>query len=285
MVFERSPRMRSCTDGGSCVSICGSSALTASFVLDGVRVRLPHDDQHHGPLHLPVLVHPCRGPLVLDAVDDVGDILQPHRRAVAIGDDHLPELLRIQQLAGRLDVHRLLRAAQRAGRQVDVPRPQRAATSLMPMPWLASLSGFTCTRTAYFWRAQDLHLRHAGHHRDALRDRRLRVLVELRQRQRVGDQGEEQDRRVGRVHLAERRRRRHARRQQRHRGGDRRLHVHRGAVDIAAQIELQRDLRRACEFDDVIESRPAMVVNWRSSGVATAEAIVAGSAPGRPALT
>ena len=39
-----------------------------------------------------------------------------------------------------------------------------------------------------------------------------------------------------------------------------------------------------CEFDDVIESTPAMVVNWRSSGVATAEAIVAGSAPGSPAL-
>ena len=28
-----------------------------------------------------------------------------------------------------------------------------------------------------------------------------------------------------------------------------------------------------------------MVVNWRSSGLATDEAIVPGSAPGRPALT
>ena len=32
---------------------------------------------------------------------------------------------------------------------------------------------------------------------------------------------------------------------------------------------------------DVIESRPAMVENWLSSGVATAEAIVSGLAPGQ----
>ena len=36
---------------------------------------------------------------------------------------------------------------------------------------------------------------------------------------------------------------------------------------------------------DVIESRPAMVENCRSSGVATAEAIVSGLAPGRLAFT
>ena len=36
---------------------------------------------------------------------------------------------------------------------------------------------------------------------------------------------------------------------------------------------------------EVIESRPAIVVNWRSSGLATDDAIVPGSPPGRPALT
>jgi hypothetical protein len=38
-------------------------------------------------------------------------------------------------------------------------------------------------------------------------------------------------------------------------------------------------------LDDVIESRPAMVVNDRSSGVATAAAIVSGLAPGSAAVT
>src|SRR5437763_17174184 len=36
---------------------------------------------------------------------------------------------------------------------------------------------------------------------------------------------------------------------------------------------------------EVIESRPAMVENWRSSGVATEAAIVSGDAPGRAAET
>jgi hypothetical protein len=36
---------------------------------------------------------------------------------------------------------------------------------------------------------------------------------------------------------------------------------------------------------DTIESSPAIVVNCRSSGLATADAIVPGSAPGSPAFT
>ena len=38
-------------------------------------------------------------------------------------------------------------------------------------------------------------------------------------------------------------------------------------------------------LDDVIESSPEIVVNCRSSGLATADAIVFGSAPASPALT
>ena len=36
---------------------------------------------------------------------------------------------------------------------------------------------------------------------------------------------------------------------------------------------------------EVMESSPAIAVNWRSKGVATADAIVNGSAPGRLAVT
>src|SRR5579863_300479 len=38
-------------------------------------------------------------------------------------------------------------------------------------------------------------------------------------------------------------------------------------------------------LDEVISVTPAMRLNWRSSGVATEEAIVSGLAPGRIALT
>src|ERR1700728_2455384 len=39
------------------------------------------------------------------------------------------------------------------------------------------------------------------------------------------------------------------------------------------------------ELEEFIESMPAMVENWFSSGVATEEAMVSGLAPGRLALT
>ncbi len=42
---------------------------------------------------------------------------------------------------------------------------------------------------------------------------------------------------------------------------------------------------RPSALDDVIESMPAMVENCRSSGVATADAMVSGLAPGRLAVT
>src|SRR5207249_10399896 len=42
---------------------------------------------------------------------------------------------------------------------------------------------------------------------------------------------------------------------------------------------------RPSALDDVIESMPAIVVNCFSSGVATADAIVSGLAPGRAAAT
>src|SRR5215471_1523792 len=40
-----------------------------------------------------------------------------------------------------------------------------------------------------------------------------------------------------------------------------------------------------CPLEELMESIPAIVENWRSSGVATAEAMVSGVAPGSAALT
>ena len=75
-------------------------------------------------------------------------------------------------------------------------------------------------------------------------------------------------------------------RQQRSYFRDGALHVHRGAFDVAVEAENCR-LIWVCpvELREVIESRPAMLVNWRSSTVATEDDMVFGSAPGRLALT
>ena len=64
---------------------------------------------------------------------------------------------------------------------------------------------------------------------------------------------------------------------------DGRLHVHRGAVEVPAEVEFQDELGvlpRELVEDMVM---PAMVENWLSSGVATAEAMVSGLAPGSEA--
>ena len=59
----------------------------------------------------------------------------------------------------------------------------------------------------------------------------------------------------------------------------------RGALDVAVERELERDVGCAGRAGDVMSSRPAIDVNWRSSGLATVDAIAAGSPPGSPALT
>ena len=57
----------------------------------------------------------------------------------------------------------------------------------------------------------------------------------------------------------------------------------------ASRLRLRLNCKVICvkptPFDEVIESSPSMVENWRSIGVATEDAISSGLAPGRLALT
>ena len=58
------------------------------------------------------------------------------------------------------------------------------------------------------------------------------------------------------------------------------------ASSDAVQRELQGDVGECRgSWSEVMESRPGMVENWRSSGVATEAAMVSGLAPGRLAYT
>ncbi len=69
------------------------------------------------------------------------------------------------------------------------------------------------------------------------------------------------------------------------RGVDRRLHVARGAVDVAVEVELHGDAGEPSDERDVISVTPGISPSRRSSGAATVCAMVSGSAPGRLALT
>ena len=105
-----------------------------------------------------------------------------------------------------------------------------------------------------FLRAVDLHLGDAGQLRDLLRQHGVGVFVHGRQRQRRRDVGDEQDREVAGIDLAEARRRRHLDRQPALRDRERGLHVERGGVDVAVEVELDGDAR-ACRATTTTSSR------------------------------
>ena len=77
-----------------------------------------------------VVVHPGGLLDVLHAVDDVGHVGQPHRRAVAVGDDERPVVGARQQLVVGVDLVSLARAVEVALGLVDVGRDERGAQVL-----------------------------------------------------------------------------------------------------------------------------------------------------------
>ena len=106
-------------------------------------------------------------------------------------------------------------------------------------------SGLTWTRTAYCcWPAIRPATRRCTVD-SRLRQDRVGVIVDLVDRHRVGMDGVDQDRAVGRIDLLVGRRVRQVLGQQAAGRVDRGLHVLRRAVDVARQVELQRDRGRA----------------------------------------
>ena len=69
------------------------------------------------------------------------------------------------------------------------------------------------------------------------------------------------------------------------RGVDGGLDVARRGIDIASRSNCNVMLVEPSPLVEVISVTPAMRPNWRSSGVATAEAMVSGLAPGSAAFT
>ena len=122
----------------------GQDRADALDGLDDVRAGLAADvEQHRG-----LAVRPRGELVVLDAVDDLRDIGQPHRRAVLVADDRRAVLRGVGQLIVGADGEALGRAVEDALRRVDVGLRQRAAHVSIVRPRFASCAGLTCTRTA-----------------------------------------------------------------------------------------------------------------------------------------
>ena len=93
--------------------VIGNLRLHAVDDVDGVGVGLPIDRQHDRA----ILAVPGGDLLVLDRIVDLGDFLQPHRRAVAPGDDEIVVFGRVVHLAGGVDGDVLPAPEQRADRR------------------------------------------------------------------------------------------------------------------------------------------------------------------------
>ena len=135
--------------------------------------------------------------------------------------------------------------------------------------------------------AADYDLRHARDLRHLQREPVLSIVVNLRDRQIVGGDAKNEDWRIGRVHLAVGWRIRQIFRQLAGRCIDRGLNILGCRVDISVQVKLNGDLSgaekaRGCRSFCVT---PGMIPICFSSGVATAEAITSGLAPGSCAVT
>ena len=134
-------------------------------------------------------------------------------------------------------------------------------------------------------RAQHLHLRDAGDHGDALGDAAFGEFVERPQGHLLGRQGDVENRLIGRIDLGEGGRRGHAR------GQLAGACVMAACTSMAApsMLRLRSNSSVICvdpsELMEVIDSIPAMVENWFSSGVATEVAMVSGIGAGQAAVT
>ena len=134
-----------------------------------------------------------------------------------------------------------LRRRQRSLRRVGRGGHQRAADLFERQSARGELGGIDLNPDRRSLLAADGDLSDARHLRDLLRQIAVGVFVDLRQRQGVGARRKDEDRRVGGIELLVGRRRRHGLRQRLARSRDRRLHILGGKIDVAVEVELNRD--------------------------------------------
>ena len=101
------------------------------------------------------------------------DVAEPHRPAVARGDDDVAELVGVRQLGLRLDGQRLLGVLQRADRRVGVGRRDRRLHLVDADAARGQRVGIELDAHGIFLAAEDLHLRDAVDGRQRRRDHLL----------------------------------------------------------------------------------------------------------------
>ena len=124
------------------------------------------------------------------------------RRAVPVGNDHLPEFGGVLELTVGLDRRGLVWAPKGARRQTHVLRTDRCRHFVDTDAAVSERRRIQLHTHGVLLRAVNLYLCDARHHRDALRQICLTVLVEIRQGHSLRRQSEKENWRIGRVNLA-----------------------------------------------------------------------------------
>ena len=222
-------------------------AVDRQFILDRVhdrdRVGVGLTENREGDATL--LVLPRSDLVVVDGVVNLGHFIQVDRRAIAPGDDDVVEVFGLCHLARGFERHVLVDAAQAADGRRGVRRNNGVANVVQRQAACEGCVRISIDAHCVFLLPEHDDLRHAGQLGNLLGENLFRVIVHGCQGKDRRAEHQDQHGRVGRIDLLETRRRRQLRGQAAQGGGDHRLNVERGAVDVAIQIELHRDVRPA----------------------------------------
>ncbi len=228
-------------EGGISLRKMGSRRRTLSTTSTVLVPGLALNRQNDGSL----VVHPGPNLVIFHVVQHAAQFFQPHRIAVAVGDDHAPVLSGVGQLAGRLNGERLLVPIQFSGRKIAVVGHDGGLHFIDADAASGQRVRIQLNAHRVFLAAENIHLRYAGNGGDALRHHGLGVFIHRVNRQRIRAETEENHALIGRIHFVEGRRPRHGGRKQATGFGDGGFDVLRGGVDIPVQTELHGDVGAA----------------------------------------
>ena len=186
-------------------------------------------------------IRPCGKLRVFCPVDRTTYVAYANRRACAIGDDRVIPGAGRQKLVVVVDRIGSRRPLDTSLRRIGGGRYDHRANVLERQPPAGDLARIDLDSHRRLLLAEYPDLRNAWDLADALREHVLGIVVYLGKWQHVGGQRQDQDGRIGRVHLAIGRRRGKAGRKLARGSVDGGLDVLCRAVDISIEVELQSD--------------------------------------------
>ena len=209
--------------------------------LDDVGVRLAVEDDQNRRL----AVGHAEIAQILHRIGHLGDVAEANRRPIAIGDHQRCVIGGNVGLVVGVDLQAAVAVVDRALRAVGVGGGERGAHVLQPDAVIVERLRVELDAHRRKARAADIDVADAAQLRKPLRQNVAGGVVHLALRHRLRGQRQDHDRRVGRIDLPVDRIARQVGRQVGAGRVDRRFDVARGAVDVAADVELQGDTRLA----------------------------------------